>query len=103
VLHKKIEYLPKFPRYSLGLPTLEKSFAVLDLVLLFLTKSGKSKILMLNKIDVELRGIQIRLRILSETKSLRDKPYSELSEKLVELGNLVGGIKRNLKKEATEE
>jgi hypothetical protein len=102
LLHKRIEYLKKFPRYSLGLPTLSKALALLDLTLLFFSKSGKSKLLILNKIDVELRGIQMYLRILSETKSLRDKPYGELSEKLIELGRIIGGIKKNLQGEAPE-
>lgn len=87
----RFEKVPKYARYSIALPILEKLFDLLDLGLLARTKKGKSQLMVLNKIDVGLKSIQIRLRILHETENLNQKSYIVLSEQLIEIGKILGG------------
>jgi hypothetical protein len=74
---------------------LEKLSEILDLGLLARTKQGKSQLIILNKIDVGLQSIQIRLRILNATENLDQKSYILLSEQLFEIGKILGGWIKN--------
>jgi hypothetical protein len=92
--------MPKFERYALGLPIIPKAFDTLDMGMLARSKNGKSQLLLVNKIDVELKSIQLRLRIANESKCLPDKAHMILSEHLVELGKIIGGWKKKIENEA---
>lgn len=88
---KHFEKIPKYARYSIALPILEKLFIILDLGLLARTRTGKSQLIILNKIDIQLQSAQIRLRILHTTDNLDQKSYIILSEELLEIGKILGG------------
>lgn len=91
--------MPKFERHALGYPIIPKAFDVLDLAMLARSKNGKSQVLLVNKIDVELQSIQIRLRIANEAKCLPDKAHRVLSESLIEMGKIVGGWMKKIQNE----
>ena len=98
VLHSSIGKMPKFYRYTIGLPVIEKSFSVLDLAMLARTKQGTSQLLIVKKIDVELKNIQLRLRIANEIKAFSDKSHITISESLIELGKIAGGWIKKIEK-----
>lgn len=56
-----------------------------------INKSGASRLLMIQKIDTELKLLQILVRITCKTKSIPQTGYIEISERCVELGKMVGG------------
>jgi hypothetical protein len=91
--------MPKFDRYALGLPIIPKAFEVLDMGMLARSKKGNSQSLLVNKIDVELKGIQLRLRIANEAKCLPDRSHVILSGHLTELGKIVGGWIKKIESE----
>lgn len=90
--------MPKFYRYTIGLPVIEKSFSILDLAMLARTKQGTSQLLIVKKIDVELKNIQLRLRIANEIKAFSDKSHITISESLIELGKIAGGWIKKIEK-----
>jgi hypothetical protein len=92
--------MPKFDRYTLGLPIVPKAFDALDMAMLARSKKGNSQLLLVNKIDVELKSIQLRLRIANEAKCLPDKAHMILSEHLIELGKIIGGWLKKIENEA---
>lgn len=73
------------------MPILDQLFDILDLSLLARKKSGSSQVLILNKIDIKLQSVQIRLRILHQTKNIQQKSYIALSEQIDEIGKILGG------------
>jgi hypothetical protein len=60
-------------------------------------KTGKSEILMLNKIDSLLKEFMIFLRIVEKTSILKTSGYAVLSEKTLEAGKILGGWIKNTK------
>jgi len=96
---ERFEKVPKYARYSIALPVLEKLLGILDLGLLARTKQSKSCLIMLNKIDVQLKSVQIGLRILHDSGNLPQKTYIVLSEQLTELGKILGGWIKNTQQE----
>jgi hypothetical protein len=98
--HTKVEKLPKFARYSLGLPLYEQSLATLDLAVLFSKKQvKKSKLSILEKLDANIQALKYKVRILAETKAISAKSQAYLVEQLIEIGKIIGGAIKNTKEE----
>jgi hypothetical protein len=85
------QILPKTHRYTLGKKLDETFLAILEAISVaaFLTPSEKVPYIKfaIKKMDL----LKIFLMLLWETKSLDDKKYIELSEKLEEIGRNLGG------------
>lgn len=64
---------------------------IIELAYLALTKQYGSRLLILNKIDILLKVLQVNLRIASKTKCLTDGGFAELSARTVEIGRIIGG------------
>lgn len=64
---------------------------MISLVMLARAKSGKSQLLILGKIDVLAKEFLILLRIADKTKSLPTTGYADLSERMIEIGKILGG------------
>ncbi len=56
-----------------------------------ISKTGVSRLLMIQKIDTELKIARILVRTAYKAKSLPQSGYIELSEKFTEIGSMVGG------------
>lgn len=54
-------------------------------------KNGSSKILILNKIDVELKLLKLFLRISFDIWALPETKYIDASERIIEIGRMLGG------------
>jgi hypothetical protein len=55
------------------------------------TKTGSGKLLIINRIDVELRLLRLLVRIASDVKSMGIDKYAEIEEKILEIGKIIGG------------
>ncbi len=60
-------------------------------------KSGKSQLLILEKVDVHIRESFVLLRIAEKTKSLTTPGYTDISERFLEIGKILGGWIKNTK------
>ena len=54
-------------------------------------KEGSSKILILKKIDVELKLLKLFIRMSFDIWALPEKKYIDGSEKIIEIGKMLGG------------
>lgn len=91
--------LPKTHRYSLG-KKIDKLFAdIIEAVITANFLSPKEKEPFVRFAIRKLDALKIFLMILWETKSLTDKKYIALSEKLDEIGRNLGGWRGKLLKE----
>jgi hypothetical protein len=93
-----IEHIPKTHRYSLGgkvegyfLELLECIFTALYLPI---ERKGPRIESAIGKLD----GVKFFLQIAWENKCVSSKQYSELSEKLDEIGKMLNGWKKGLEK-----
>lgn len=75
---------------------------MIEFLLLALKKSEKSRCLLLEKMDCELASIKIAVRILVKTKSISDRRYAFLSEKLIGIGKQLGGFIKAEKEQQKE-
>jgi hypothetical protein len=65
---------------------------VLELLILGISKTGKSRLLIIEKIDTQLKVIRLLVRLLHTTKALGEKKYIGLSEKLLAISKMNGGF-----------
>ncbi len=94
--HEYLPHVPKDARYTLGskigislIETIEAIFAASYL-------SREKKIAFLEKAVVKLDTANFFLQILWEIKALDNKKYAALSEKLGEIGRMLGGWMRQI-------
>jgi hypothetical protein len=95
--HTRIGKFPKRSQYTIGKRIEDILLNTLSLVILARAKSERSQLLLLEKIDVHLREIMILLRMCEKTKNLDITGYVVLSEKLIEIGKILGGWIKNCK------
>ena len=91
-----METLPKISKYTLG-ENIDKVF-IAFLELLFQASSAKGKLDILQKASDKLNLLKFLLRIAWESKTLDNKKYIKLSEKLNEIGKMLGGWIRYIQK-----
>ena len=82
---------PKPSRYSVGVKIENTLLEVIELLYLAQSKRGNSRLLILNKADILLRILFVHLRLAYKIKCLNDAGFAILSEKLIEIGKMVGG------------
>ncbi len=96
------EFLPHFPktsRYSLGVKI---DALIIEIAGLFFTASRlpkEQKIIYLQKSGLKLDALKFLLQMAWEIKSLDDKKYINLSEKLNEIGKMLGGWTKQVEKQ----
>lgn len=59
---------------------------------------GEQKLTFLQKISIKLDLLKILLRLSSETKCLDNNQYQSLTSQLLEIGRMLGGWIKNIKK-----
>jgi len=95
--HEFLPHFPKSSRYTLGskidslfIETIESVFKALHL--------GKGeKLVYLTRASIKLDLLKFFLQIAWEIKALDNKKYIRLSEKLDEIGKMLGGWLKSLK------
>ena len=70
---------------------------MISLTMLARAKSGRSQLLVLEKIDILNKEFLVLLRIADKTKSLPTTGYADLSEGIIEIGKILGGWIKNAK------
>lgn len=87
---------PKTYRYNLG-GKIENSFlSVLENTFITVYLSGEEKRAQLCLVIAELDSLKFFLQLAWENKCLANNKYSDLSEKLNEIGRMLGGWKKGL-------
>ena len=107
MIHKLIEAyklwqenLPNFPktsRYTLGSKIDQLFIEMTELVFTASYLLSEKKLICINKASAKLDLLKFFLRISWEIKALDNKKYAALSEKLDEIGKMLGGWIRQLK------
>lgn len=87
-----LKALPKHQRYTLGTRIANEILDILELVILGISKTAKSRLLILEKIDVRLKLLKLLVRLLHTSKALGEKKYIHFSEKLLEISKMNGGF-----------
>jgi hypothetical protein len=93
----RIGKFPKRDQYTIGKRIEEPVLEMVSLVMLARAKSGRSQLLILEKIDVSVQEFLVLLRIADKTKSLATAGYADLSERMIEIGKILGGWIKNAK------
>jgi hypothetical protein len=94
---KMFSDFPKIYRYNLGGGEIEETFLIiLDNILLSLYLPKNEKIEKLELCSAKLDSLKFFLQIAWENKCIANNKYTELSEKLNNIGKMIGGWKRGL-------
>lgn len=107
IIHKLIEiyklwqeFLPNFPKsskYTLGEKVDRYFLETIELIYLASYQPAEKKLVYIEKSSSKLDLTKFFLRIAWETKSLDNRKYILLSEKLDEIGKMLGGWIRQIK------
>ncbi|MDO8523752.1 MAG: four helix bundle protein [bacterium] len=90
-VHERVSRFPKASRYSLGAHIEKSVLEILELLYLAQSKRGPSRLLILNKADITLKMLMAHLRLAHETRCVNDAGFSELAERTIEIGRMIGG------------
>lgn len=94
VLHETVKKYPKADRYSLGETTKLKTLELIEAI----TKAGYSKkewkASFIDQAITSLEIVKIFIRLAYDTKTIDQKRYIDLQEKIQEIGRMLGGWKR---------
>ena len=88
------EYLPKFKkefRYNLGSKIDELFIEIIENLFVAQHRNKEQKLIYLNKASNKLDLLKFLLQVAWEIKTLDNKKYISLSEKLNEIGRMLGG------------
>ena len=94
------EYFPCFPkssRYTLGVKIDSLFLGVIEEIIKASSSDKTEKLIFLRVASVKLDLLKFFLQIAWEIKSLNHKKYINLSEKLNEVGKMLGGWIKSLK------
>ena len=94
------EYLPDFPKdskYTIGTKIDSLFLEVIEGVIKASISDKLEKLISLKKTSVKLDLLKFFLQLTWEIKALDNKKYIKLSEKLNEIGKMLGGWIKSLK------
>ncbi|MFA5248078.1 MAG: four helix bundle protein [Patescibacteria group bacterium] len=89
---------PKAHRYNLGGKIEEYFLGMLENIFTAIYLPKEKKYLELGSAIVKLDGVKFFFQLAWENKCLSNERYAELSEKLNEVGRILGGWKKGLEK-----
>jgi hypothetical protein len=92
--HEFLPHLPKDARYTLGAKIDALLIDAIELIFSATYLSREQKLPYLQKATAKLDTAKFFLQILWEVKALDNKKYAALSEKLNEIGRMLGGWMR---------
>jgi len=82
---------PKIEKYSLGQKIENLILEILEISLKTVYSPKQEKLSLLKEVDIKVNLLKTLLRLANEIKSLDNKKYLILQEKLQEIGRMVGG------------
>lgn len=95
-------HIPKASRYGLGLKIEVLFSETLEYIFSASYATKEEKIRYLRRASSKIDLLKFFLTILWETKKIDNKKYIEISEKLVEIGRMLGGWQRQLLSSASQ-
>lgn len=91
LFHEFLKLFPKTEKYSLGQKIENLILEIIELSLKTAYLPKQEKLAPLKEIDSKTNLLKILIRLTNETKSLDNKKYLILQEKLQEIGKMIGG------------
>jgi hypothetical protein len=91
---------PKTSKYSLGTKIDNTLIETINLTFSALYSKSEQKLNMVSKAGIKLDLVKFLLRIAWEIKALDNKRYAAISEQLDEIGRMVGGWAKQLKRKS---
>ncbi len=89
---------PKSKRYTLGQKTDQITLDIIELTITAGYLPREQKLPVLQKISIKLDLLKILLRIAWETKNFNNNRYQLLTSQLIEIGKMLGGWIKTVKK-----
>ena len=97
--HSFLPHIPRLSRYTLG-AKIDTLFAeIVELILQAGYSSRDRKIETVNRASIKFDALKFFLQVAWEMKVLDNKKYAQLSMLLAEIGRMLGGWLKDLKKE----
>jgi len=98
VWHEFLPHVPKDARYTLGIKIDRALIETAELLFIAGYAKNEQKLPYLEKAATRLDLAKFFLQVLWNIGGLDDKKYIALSEKLTEIGNMLGGWSRQVSK-----
>ena len=97
LVHDRVSRFPKVSRHTLGVRIELTIIEIIEYLYLAHSKRGASRLLILNRVDVQLRVLFMHLRLAHSTQCLNDAGFAEISTMAVEIGKMLGGWMKQTK------
>lgn len=91
LFHSYARVFPKNDRHSVGQKSENLILEILELLFLANSKQKRSRILILNKIDIKLKILKVIIRLCFDVRAINQNKYIVLQEKILEIGRMLGG------------
>jgi hypothetical protein len=98
-LYSCTKTFPKKDRYALGQKSEKIVLEILELLFLANSKQSQEKLVLLNQVDVKLKILKTLIRLCFDIKAIDQKKYLLLQERLQEIGKMLGGWLKSIKKQ----
>lgn len=95
-LHKTVKTFPKGDRYTLGERTLGTTLDILECIINAGGAKREWKLPVIDKALTKLETVKILVRLANDTNCLNETQYIRLSERLQEIGRMLGGWRRSI-------
>jgi len=99
--HQFIPHFPKTSRYTLGNKIDELFLQVVEAIITASFLTSKEKLPLIGKASTKLDMLKFFLQIAWEIKAIDNKKYILLSERLYEIGRMLGGWQKHLLKQTS--
>jgi len=91
LFHECLKLFPKSEKYSLGQKIENLILEILEFLLKTVYSPKQEKLSFLKEIDTKVNLLKTLIRLAYEIKSIDNKKYLILQEKLQEIGKMIGG------------
>lgn len=89
---------PKKDRYTLGLKCENTALEILELFFVTNAQRDQCKLTPLQQTDLKLKMLMMFVRLAYDTKTVYQKQYIRLQERLHEIGRMLGGWLKSLRR-----
>jgi hypothetical protein len=89
---------PKKDRFTIGSKCENITLEILEKLYEANSKYGQDRLLILQTVDTKLKVLQALVKALLDVKAISDKRFFQLSERLIEIGKMLGGWIKTTKK-----
>ena len=98
LIHEYSANIPKMERYTIWQKIKTVCIEIIEGLLTVNHLSGAEKLSLMNDISVKIDLLRVFVRLAYETKAISEKKYIALQENLDEIGRMLGGWIKNVKR-----